>query len=126
MHYAACHLPSAAGTNPRILSILTILCISLNMCNRRALLRMREWWLHSIWVVTLSLITGCSTIQNVRSDRAAPSGAAARDRLWSESTLVRGASPDDINIPLTRTSSDISQAIEGPYAPQGLPGAECP
>lgn len=54
---------------------------------------------HSAILATLvlSLVTteGCSSLSTYPSDGSTPLEAAIRDRLWSDSVLIRGASPDD-------------------------------
>jgi hypothetical protein len=77
--------------------------------------------------ITTFLSIGCSSVQ-----RLSPRESAIRDGLWSESTLVRGASPDDVTTALiltdtTGTTPPLSQPVQtsvpGPaYDGTALPG----
>lgn len=49
----------------------------------------------STLILSLVACEGCSSLSSSRSSFDTPQESGIRDRLWSESVLIRGASPDD-------------------------------
>jgi len=76
-------------------------------------------------IVTLSLFVseGCSTFPVYPSAGNVPQEAAARDRLWSESVLIRGASPDEAIVTVATTDTvastgQVSDTVDSPPDPR--------